>query len=540
MKQKVSSALAAASALPTPEFLKREFLYEYFFFDATVGVSLTKEGRREVFDRYARLFTVTETEWLDACFAAAEHDLARSAVTGEDMNRLLRCAELYDGIKEHLSAILSFKLQAVLKRDPIFEKDSPFEITYTLYSLEKAGAEGHIAASCLLAFLSLEGFLSETEKEESEAKLWRAFRWNSPMACLLAITHFPERKSECAERLRTMLSHRGEKEVYDYLKEIYELPCARTSAVAEALEEAFERKVLDRASLTASTLSILDSTVLTEDSKRELILTEPKQYPRTLPLGITGKSLPLTAKKLPRGVFAREKEESLIENNLLYRLSERKRPLLLIAKDDVLLREYKERIRAAYAERGYGSIDLSGHGGIHLEDAVLRTLDGIGENAPLIFFEKCEALGENEVPSLATLLKSDTAKRYVTASGYTLDLSGVLTVMLAHEKPNQKLVMISDVVILENVKEAEAEAAIEKILSDSARFFSIRSVELSDGARKILLKQTASAAERMIEHALLAHCSGTDHFVITEKMLEDTEKANETKIGIWGGFGNVK
>ncbi len=524
----------------TPEFLKREFLYEYFFFDATVGVSLTREGRREVFDRYARLFTVTEEDFLDACFTAAEHDLARSAITGEDMNRLLRCAELYDGITSTLSGILSFKQQAILKRDPIFEKDSPFEITYTLYSLEKAGAEGHIAASDLLAFLSLEGFLSETEQEESEAKLWNAVRWNSPMAILLAISHFPEKKEECAVRLCSMLSHRGEKEVYTYLQTVYELPAVQTSPVVEALEDAFERKVLDRASLTASTLSIIDSTVLTEDSKRELILTDPKQYPRNLPLGITKQSVPLCAKKLPTGTFVREREESLIENNLLYRLSARKRPLLLIAKDDVMLREYKDRIIRAYSERGHGSIDLSGHGGIHLEDAVLRTLDGIGENAPLLFFEKCEALGENEVMSLSTILKSDTAKRYVTASGYTLDLGNVVTVMLAHEKPDHKLTLISDTVILESIKESEAEAALDKILTDTARFFSLSAVELNAAARKLLLKQTASAAEQMIEHALLAHRAGEDRFVITEKMLEDTAKSSETKIGIWGGFGNVK
>ncbi len=527
-------------ALPTPEFLKREFLYEYFFFDATVGVSLTREGRREVFDRYARLFTVKEKDFLDASFTAAEHELARSAVTSDDMNRLLRCAELYDGITATLSGILSFKQQAILKREPIFEKDSPFEITYTLYSLEKAGAEGHIAASALLAFLSLEGFLSETEKEESEAKLWRAVRWNSPMSILLAISYFPEKKEECAVRLCSMLSHRGEKEVYDYLKEIYDLPDVCISPVAEALEEAFERKVLDRASLTASTLSIIDSTVLTEDSKRELILTDPKQYPRTLPLGITKKSIPLSAKKLPAGTFVRAREDSLVENNLLYRLSERKRPLLLIAKDDVMLREYKERISRAYSDRGHGSIDLSGHGGIHLEDAVLRTLDGIGENAPLLFFEKCEALGENEVLSLSTILKNDTAKRYVTSCGYTLDLSDVVTVLLAHEKPDHRLTMIADTVILESFKETEAEAALNKILSDSARVFSLSSVELNEAARKILLKHTASAAERMIEHALLAHRAGEDRFVITEKMLEDTAKDSETKIGIWGGFGNVK
>ncbi len=524
----------------TPEFLKREFLYDYFFFDSTVGISLSKEGRREVYDLYARLFTVTEESWLNTCFDAAEHELARAALTGDEVNRLLRCAELYDGITATLSPILPFKLKAAQRRDTIFEKDSPFEITHTLYSLEKASAEGNVPATGLLAFLALEGYLSETEKEENETRLFKAMRWGSPLALLLICRHFPERKAECSMLLSSLLSHRGEKEVYTYLTKELSLPTAAPSPVAEALEEAFERKILSRSAIGAETLRIIDSAVLTEGSKRDLILTDPKLYPHTLPLGITKKSAPLSPKKLPEGVFKREKEDSLIENNLLYRLSKRKRPLLLVAKDDIVLRSFKERITEAYPERGFCSIDLSGVGHGRIEDTVLRTLDGIGESGPLLFLENCETVEESEILLLSKLLRDDTARHYVTSSGHTLDLSEAVTVLLAHEKPENKLTALCDTVILESVKSSEAEAALDKMLTDCARAFSLLSVTAEQDARTFLLARTANTAERLIEHAVLSNRTNEERLTISLHMLSEDGAQTETKIGIWGGIGHVK
>ncbi len=538
----ITTARACTEAPPaTPEFLKREFLYEYFFFDSTVGISLSKEGRREVYDLYARLFTVTEESWLNTCFDAAEHELARAALTGDEVNRLLRCAELYDGITAALSPILPFKLKAAQRRDTIFEKDSPFEITHTLYSLEKASAEGNVPATGLLAFLSLEGYLSETEKEENETRLFKAMRWGSPIALLLLCRHFPEKKAECSMLLSSLLSHRGEKEVYTYLTKELSLPAASPSPVAEALEEAFERKILSRSAIVAETLRIIDSAVLTEGSKRDLILTDPKLYPHSLPLGIAKKSAPLTARKLPEGVFKREKEDSLIENNLLYRLSKRKRPLLLVAKDDIVLRSFKERITEAYPERGFGSIDLSGVGHGRIEDTVLRTLDGIGESGPLLFLENCETVEESEILLLSKLLRDDTARHYViSSSGHTLDLSEPVTVLLAHEKPDGKLAKLCDTVILESVKSTEAEAALDKMLADCARAFSLVSVTAEQDARAFLLARPANTAERLIEHAVLSNRTNEERLAISLRMLSEGGAETETKIGIWGGIGHAK
>lgn len=520
---------------PTPEFLKREFLYDYFFFDATVGLSLTAEGRRDIFDLYAKLYTITDKAWLDTCFATAEHELARKAITGDTVNRLLRCIELYESLSSLFAPILPFKLKAAFRRDEIFEKDIPIEITHTLYSLEKASAEGNVPATALLGFLSLKGYLSDTEKEETELRLLKAMHWGSPMTLLLIAEHFPEKREECSALLASLLSHRGEKEVYTYLTEVLELPPAMPSPVAEALEEAFERKLLKRTKIVPDSLRIIRSTVLTDASKRTLLLTDPASYPGTLPMNITKKSLPLMPKKLPEGVFHREREDSLIENNLLCRLSKRKRPLLLVGRDNIVLNSFKERISAAYPEKGVGTVDLENIIFDNMEFTFLRTLDMLGENGPILFVENCEKLNENGTTLLSKFLREESTKYYVTQSGHTLDLSDVVIVLLAHERPDKKLATLCDTVILENVQSDEAETALDKMLSDFAKAFALESITAEPDARKLLLGHTANTAEAFIEHAVLAYRTTEASFVIKANMLSDGTVQTATKIGIWGG-----
>ena len=355
------------------------------------------------------------------------------------------------------------------------------------------------------------------------------------MTLLLIAEHFPEKREECSALLASLLSHRGEKEVYTYLTEVMDLTPVMPSPVAEALEEAFERKLLKRTKIMPESLRVIRSTVLTDASKRTLLLTDPASYPNTLPMSITKRSLPLTPRKLPEGVFHRGKEDSLIENNLLCRLSTRKRPLLLIGRDNIVLRNFKERIGAAYPEKGVGTIDLEGIAFDRMEDTFLRTLDMLGENGPILFIEHCEMLNETGILLLSKFLREDSAKHYVTYSGHTLDLSDVVIVLLAHERPNKKLTSLCDTVILENVQSEEAEPALDKMLSDFAKAFALESVTAEPEARKLLLGHTANTAETLIEHALLAYRTTEASFVISAKMLSDGTVQTATKIGIWGG-----
>ena len=312
--------------------------------------------------------------------------------------------------------------------------------------------------------------------------------------------------------------------------------------LARTMEQAFGRRALERSRLQANALKLLASPVLTVDTKKKLLQEKAEGDTYTeLPLSITEATPFEPVFELDGSAVLNRPEEArrIVANLSLIdvRDSIAYKPLLLVCRDAYVLSEYKRLLSATFGHRKVGYLDASDPNQPLLAEgkanAIIRTLDKLGDAASVIFIENCDELDEREGKEFVKFLRSDYLRNHLVSPSAAYDLSAMLPILLASSEPCEAICQACEKVELQPVAEEEARPIIDRILSDKARIFKLEALEMTPDARERLEDRPIPEVSELLDRAISRHRRDGRRITLTADSFAFDQDSHHTTT-FWG------
>ncbi len=498
-----------------PTYLRGMFLNAYFLADVLFSRFCKRQEMREIYDKYADIFLVKSRAWLDESWEIISSDLFALADNTADFNRLFRLTKQYpECISDAEEYILSQKASAVqIKSDILLTgEDVPFDSI--LRVLERRADGGDTDCISLLGFLEYHGIFFPQNVERAKKRFKTAALWNHPFSILMGAA-YTTAASFYHKKLCALLHGSSCEEVVRYLQEALPMPPATApDRVALALEHAFCQGTLQACRLNTDVMKVMCSAVLSENEKYKLVKTarEKESFSPEIPLNASRSTeIVVDLNKLQPASKTREAELEQIRTNLSMidlRASSVYRPLLVICEDELVLDFYRETVKSCFASSALAQVTLSDRDKnifSHSEENVfLSALDKAHDRNVVLLIDRCELLGEEGALELASYLKGETRKRYKTAStpSVEIDLSGILPILFATERPESSLLECCDVLLAGELSREEFRAVLTKELDKKKGDFVLSSLTMETDVPDFLYDYSSDTVMALVNKAI--------------------------------------
>ena len=507
-----------------PEHLMELFHSHFFFFDVVAGSFVSDEARRRVQALYADIFCVTDPAVRESTEMLLSLPIIARAREAHTYQMLCRVSDLYsDRFSHEERTLIARKRNAMRIKGEVLGLTAPTTAERALSALEFAAAAGDVESVALLAFLQAEGILLPRDTDAARALMHKGARWQHPF-CLLMALHYatPAERAELASPLCAAFRTPVRRAVLHHVCAHYGLNAnAAASELDVALCDAIDRKQLQRDTLDADVLCMLDSKLLPAQSKRQVLANIKDIHLHTLPLRVTKATTPPAARLGDiEPLCDREEELSRVGEYLTLPASGgglRPAPLLLICEDRFVLDRYREALCAAFGDHPVGRVDLSDPAHASLsptpDNALLCELVRLGDACPVMLIESCEEADGERGKALAKLLSANYRRDYrIPSLSLSFDLSGMLPILLAGDEPAPEVVAACRVVRLQPVRDGERKDVIRWLLSRKQEALQLQSLTLDTEALALLCEYEPARISDLLDTALLS-CEAVDNAV---------------------------
>lgn len=543
-----ASMRSASKNTSVPEYLRGAFLTNYLFFDAAFRPFLTPEALDRAYREYADIFCIGDDEWLDHIYGILNTDIFTRATGLHEFNMLSRTASLYpecfSGDEKYL---ISLRGTAMRVRTERLGNDKNMTCDRVLLSVESAAKHGDTDCIGLMSYMLYNGVLVRRSTARALKDIARIAEWNSQFGLLMGMRYGDgQTADDYMSRLRTVMNSSSVGDSFDYIAESRGVNPADVpdNELALALEKAFNRQAVTRSLLSAPTLRMLRSPVLSDETKKQLLARKSRDDSFAgLPLNIRTSTPFCKVVSLDnRTPLVRADELEHVRANLgavdVHGRFDYK-PLLLVCEDSFVLDEYKKIISATLAGRKFGSVDAADPGQScsgGSDNAIITTLDKLGDAGSVIFVENCDALSAESGRELVSFLRSEYRSNYRIASpSVCLDLSDMLPVLFATEEPCREICEAADVLHLRPMSPEERRTIISQVVADKAGLFGLSDITLTERAYDELERYSMPQVSRMLDRAISTHRRCGESIELDAAALESESYGDEDNKFFWRG-----
>ncbi len=544
----------ANTRITIPEELRNAFLSHYFFMDALFGAFMTEQDKYTAYMDMAEIFCLSDDARLEDFYTVIQSDLFSQAHTYDDFCYLSRTMQLMPhSFTPDEQYILAQKSTGFARYRRIFNNAYFPTQSAGLHALEQAAKQGNTYASALLAFFSYTGICLPLSEGRAMHQAKKLSRWNDMFGILMwlhytdvnADKQSPEESQRITEYLLSMLvaslGNASEQEMLTYLTGYYgyavmtdeedakedvdrELPAITPHKLSKALASVLDGRTLSEDTMHPALLKVLRSPVLSDLAKQNIILSYREGQPLdVLPLNIRRVSqlAPVTSWETHEPISRPEEQRKLLANlsTIDARRHHAYRPLLLVCRDPYVLESYtrmlEQVIQTSTAQTiATAHIDLGVPSHLSLltgqDKSMSHLLDKLKDACPVLFLKNCQALEESHAEVLTRFLQVDLRRQFPTPyDDITLDLSGILPILLATSMPDKSLCRMCDVVNLKAVSPEEMSMVLAQLLQTKCQLYGLEALDAEPCVFDKLCGMSPSEASALLDKAIA--CSRMSH-----------------------------
>lgn len=537
-----------------PAFLKETFLSTYLFADVLFSRFLKPEGTRIIYERHAEIFCIEEQIWLNRMWDIISSPLFAKADTSSDFNALMRLSQMYpDKFSSDALYILSLKSVAMRVKEEILTTGQNLTLNATKSIIEARSRGGDTDCMALMSFLEYHGFFFAQDCEQAMKHIHDSACWNHLFGALMG-AKFAKDPRPYHEILCAILADPSKVETFEYLHSALNIsPDTKPGKIASELETAFHQGAFQRCKLYPDMLKMMASCVLSENSKCKIIKhsKDKDAFCSEIPLDID-RATELTIDMSGFQILseARADEYERIASNLAIadiRASSTYRPLLIVCQDRAAFDLYHVSISMCFGNSPFAALNFAIIGkpsfAPHKENTLISAMEKLRDRNSVLLLEHCEVLSEEDSAALSKYLSGTYRKNFKmgNAPSITLDLSGILPVILASAMPSKEIVARCDVIIASELYPDEFKNVIEKLLSQKNDLFRLNSLEISDDALHSLSEYAIETASMLLDKVIGKIRVKDKNVMITSSELQvvtDMYRSKKQNFSFWGGYHN--
>lgn len=499
----------------TPTFLKEMFLSCYLFADVMLSRFLAPDKAKNIYDQYAITFGITETKWLDDLWNIISSDLFQKADNSSNFNTLSRLSILYpDSFSADEMYVISIKAKAMRTKEEIVPYSQNITLNATMSTIESKAHGGDADCLALLAFLEYNGFIFKKSINEALYKIRLGANWNH-FFCTLMGAQYENESLHYHKIMRAILSEPSQTDSLNYLSIFLNIsPNTEPSKLSLELEQAFHRGALQRYKLNSDIQKIMASAVLNAQGKCAILrnTTRNDQFHSEIPLEIdSSTSLTYDLSKFDIFSASRLDEYNRVTSSICIsdiRASSAFKPLLVVCRDKSVFKLYHYAFSKCFGENPFAVIDFATIGNPSFmpskDNTLISAMDKLRNRNAVLLLEHCETLSEEDSCSFAKYL-SGPFRRNIKLNGssqVSLDLSGILPIVLTSAMPCQKICDECDVIMASNLYSDEFGILIERMLDEKKNLFRLNSLTLEDAAKFLLYKYDYDTISLLLDKAI--------------------------------------
>lgn len=537
-----------------PAFLKETFLSTYLFADVLFSRFLHPEGARIIYEKHAEMFCIEEPDWLDRMWGIISAPLFVKADTSSSFNTLVRLSQMYP---EHFSTdalyILSLKSIAMQIKEEILTTGQNITLNATKSIIEGRSNGGDTDCMALMAFLEYYGFFFDRDHKQAMEHIHDCTCWNHLFGTLMGIK-FAQEPLPYQETLCAILADPSKAEALEYLRSALNISTdTQASTISEELETSFHQGAFQRCKLYPDMLKMMSSCVLSEKAKCKIIKhskSKDASHPE-LPLDID-KATELTVDMSGFQILseARADEYEKIFSNLAIcdiRASSTYRPLLIVCQDKATFDLYHAALSMCFKNCPFSTLNFAAiekpSFAPHKENTLISAMDKLQDRNPVLLLEHCEALSEEDSATFSKFLSGSYRKnfKFGNSPSITLDLSGMLPVMLSSDMPCKEIVAKSDVIVASELYPDEFKNVMDKLLSQKKDLFGLNSLEINDEALQALSEYEIETASTLLDKVIGKIRAKAKDVTVTLselQMVADMYCSKKHNFSFWGEYHN--
>ena len=517
-----------------PTHLRSMFLSQYFLADVLFSRFCAEEEMRDIFDKYADVFCIADSVWLNEVWAVISSDLFALADNTADFNRLFRLAKQYpEQLSELEEHVLTLKANGIQTKAEVLAtcEDVPFDTL--LHTLERRANGGDTDCIALVGFLEHHGIFFSQNTERAKKRLKTAALWDHPFAVLMG-AKYTSTPVFFHKKLCAILYGSSTDEVTQYLTEALSMsPDLAPDRVAMALEHAFCQGALHPCKINTDVMKVMCSVVLNENEKYKLIKSakEKESFSPEIPLNVSHSTeFTVDADKLTASSPSRARELALLKTNLSMidlRATSIYRPLLITCEDELVRDLYREMIKGGFSSAPIVEAtlsDLDKNVFAHSDENIfLSAMEKSRDRNVVLLIEHCELLSHEGALELASYLKGTRRKHYKTATtpAAEIDLSGVLPILFSAEPPDASILECCDVIYASELSRDEFRAVLEKELERKRSEFMLSSLTMETDVPELLYEYSSETVMALIGQAIALGRQTMADVRLTVPMLKD-------------------
>lgn len=539
---------------PAPAFLREAFLSTYLFADVFLSRFLQPEGARIIYDRHAEIFCIEEPIWLNKMWDIISSPLFAKAGTSSEFNALVRLSKMYpDKFSSGALYILSLKSVAMQVKEEILTTGQNLTLNATKSIIEAKSRGGDTDCMALMSFLEYHGFFFNQDHKQAMKHMHDCACWNHLFGALMG-AKFEKDPLPYHEILCAILADPSKVETLEYLRPVLNIsPNTRPGKIASELETAFHRGAFQSCKLYPDMLKMMASCVLNENSKCKIIKHSKSKdaAPLEIPLDID-KATELTMDMSGFHILseARADEYERISSNLAIsdiRASSTYRPLLIVCQDKATFDLYHAAISMCFGNSPFSVLNFAAIGkpsfAQHKENTLITVMEKLRDRNSVLLLEHCEDLSEEDSVAMSKYLSGTYRNNFKlgSAPSVTLDLSGMLPILLTSTMPSKEIVAACDVVIASELYPDEFEKVIDKLLSQKIDLFGLSSLKISDDALHSLSEYAIETASMLLDKVIGKIRVKGKNVMITASELQavtDMYRSKKHNFSFWGGYHN--
>lgn len=539
-----------------PTLLKESFLSNYFFADVMFSRFLATDGARIIFDRYADISGVKDEKWLNTMWDIISSDLFAKADTSSNFNTLLRLSCLFpDRFSENEQYILSLKSSAMQIKETILPSGDNITLDTTKSTIESKAQGGDTDCLALLAFLKYHGFFFAKDQESALKHIKTGACWNH-FFCLLMGAQYDPNPHFYHEVIVAILSAPSQLETLNYLREGLNISAdTKPYKPSVELEKAFHRGAFQRYKLCPDILKMISSSVLTEQTKCSIIKSangKDMAHP-DIPLNISKASeLSYDLSKFRLFSESRSSECDKIIANLSVsdiRASSVYKPLLIVCQDKAAFDLYHIAISDCFKDSPFTILNFAAISDPSFapckDNIFISVLDKLQDKNAVVLLEHCEELSEENSASLSKFLSGSFRQNYKLngSTQISLDLSGVLPIILTSSIPSKEICSKCDVVTASKMYPEEFIGLFEKVIEAKKDTFRLKALSVEKDALSLLARYEYETASILLDKAIGRLRADTSDVNVTSdeiRTIADIYCTKKESYSFWGGYHNDK
>ena len=165
-------------------------------------------------------------------------------------------------------------------------------------------------------------------------------------------------------------------------------------------------------------------------------------------------------------------------------------------------------------------------------------LDKLKDACPVLFFKNCQALEDEHAEVLTRFLQVELRRQFPTPyDNVTLDLSGILPILVATSMPHKSICRVCDVVNLKAVSPDEMSQVLTQLLDTKCEMYGLQALDAEPCVLDKLCGMTPTEASSLLDkaiafsrisHAQVCHEADCGHtskpLHLTSAVLDEAEK----------------